>query len=201
MLSSRAARPSDHDAVHGHALAGPHTEPVAGADRVEGHIGLAARLQPACRLRRETHERADGIARPLTGSGFHHLPNQHEHEDHRRRLEVGRRLPACGEDRRREGARCDHAGEAEEPGGARAERDQGPHVGRAIAHRSKTPQEEGACDPEHGRRQQALQRDEEPRADPGVEGNAGVAPHLQREHGACERCGEPEPPAQVAKLG
>ena len=201
MLSSTVALPSVTTPSTGTLSPGRTRSRSPGRTASRGTSASPPVAQPACRLRRETHERADGIARPLTGCGFHDLPNQHEHEDHRRRLEVGRRLPACGEDRRGEGARCDHTGEAEEPGRARAERDQRPHVGRAIAHRRKTPQEEGAGDPEHRRREQALQRDEEPRADPGVEGNAGVAPHFQREHGACERCGKPEPPAQVAKLG
>ena len=61
------------DPIYRHALAGPHPQPVAGADSVEGHVGLALFFQSARRFRCEAHERADGIARPLTGNRFHHL--------------------------------------------------------------------------------------------------------------------------------
>ena len=189
-----------HDAVHGHALARPQPEPVAGAHFLQRHVGLAFLREPARGAGCETHEGADGIARPLPRAGLHHLARQHEREDHRGRLEVGRRLSAGAEHGGRKCAGREQPRQAEEPGGAGAEGDQRPHVGQAVPHRRPPAQEEGAGDPQHRCRDQALQGDEKARPEPGVEGNARVAPHLQREDGRSERCREPQPVTQVEQL-
>jgi hypothetical protein len=54
------ARALDHDAVHRHFLARPHTQHVADMDMSERHIRLAAvRFDAARRLRRKAQQRLD----------------------------------------------------------------------------------------------------------------------------------------------
>jgi hypothetical protein len=80
-----------HLAVHRHAVAGPHPQAVAHPHLGQGDLLVrAVRAEAAGGLRGEVEQRPDGAAGPLAGAQFEHLPEEHEHGDHRGGLEVDR---------------------------------------------------------------------------------------------------------------
>ena len=77
--SSTRARALEHDAVHGHLLAGRTRRRSPGTHVVERHVRLGPVGADAPRgLGGETEERPDGAARPLPRPQLEHLPEQHE---------------------------------------------------------------------------------------------------------------------------
>ena len=78
---------------------------------------------------RSADEPADRAGRPALGARLQPAPEQDEPDDDRRAVEVGDGLEAgVDDDRGREGQH-----DAVRPGGARADRDERVHVGRAVA--------------------------------------------------------------------
>ena len=100
-------------------------------------------------LGRKVEERADGAAGFLAGPELEHLAEQHERNDHRRRLEIGRDEPMGVAHRGREQAGRDRGDDAVEKRRAGAERDQGEHVEAAGAERRDPALEERPAAPEH----------------------------------------------------
>ena len=89
--SSTALLPSMHDAVHRHAVAGPHAQAIADMHLLQRDFLIAAVVaDPPRGLRREVEQRADGAAGLLAGAQFQHLPEQHQDGDHRRGFEIDR---------------------------------------------------------------------------------------------------------------
>ena len=82
-------RAVDDDAVHRNALARPDAKPIAHVHVLERHVVLGAvGLDPPRRLRRETEQTANRRARAAARAQLQHLPEQHEHDDDRGRLEI-----------------------------------------------------------------------------------------------------------------
>ena len=113
----------DHFAVGRHPLAGPHQQDFAGDDGfdIDDHLDAVAEDGGGRRL--QFDELADRFAGLALGTLFQIAAEQHEGDDARRRLEIEEvRAPVRQQ-----------AGQAVEVGGAGAERDQGVHVGAAVA--------------------------------------------------------------------
>ena len=79
--------------------------------RCERHVLFAAVMTQPRRLRRQAEQRPDRGARPAPRAQLQHLTEQHEHDDHRRGVEVGSTTPcilkACG--KQPGGERCRRA--------------------------------------------------------------------------------------------
>jgi hypothetical protein len=79
----------DDGAIDRHLLSGPHPQPVAQGDRIEGDLFIAVvGLQSAGSLRRQIEERANSSRGLLAGPQFENLAEQHQNGNHRRRLEI-----------------------------------------------------------------------------------------------------------------
>ena len=108
------ARALEHDAVDRHPLARPHAQPVADAGRARAARPLRA---PSASTRRAVFGARPSRLRiaalgPAARAQLEHLAEQHERDDHRRRLEVDGRPSPCAAERRREQPgreRRDHA--------------------------------------------------------------------------------------------
>jgi hypothetical protein len=92
------------------------------------HPRSRRRPAPASRLRRAIEQRADGAAGSGAGAKLQHLAEEHQRDDHRRRLEVERDQAVVIAHRRRKDAGREDGDEAVEEGRAGAERDQREHV-------------------------------------------------------------------------
>ena len=106
------AAPSSDDAVDRHLLAGPHAQQVADLDLVRAARPLRGRSRTTPRgLRREPEQLANRRAGAMARAQLEHLPEQHEHGDDDRGVEVGvdRAVhpEAVGKEARRHGR--DHA--------------------------------------------------------------------------------------------
>ena len=158
---------------------------------------VPSRLDAARGLGREVEQRADGAARALAGPQLEHLPEQHEHRDDRRRLEIDRDRAVVTAEGGREDAGRERRDDAVDPGHARAHGDQGEHVEVARDERLPAAHEERPAGPEHHRRRQqhldpvrGLLRDEV--VEPGQ-----VAAHLQRDDRKRQHEPDPEPARHV----
>ena len=100
-LVDRAAALED-DAVDRHLLAGPHAQPVAGVHLRQRHVLLAAVGRDAPRGLRAPGPSSARMAPPvrLRARSSSTWPEQHQHDDDRRRLEVHGRAPPWPERRR-----------------------------------------------------------------------------------------------------
>ncbi len=140
------------DAIDGHALARPHPQAIADLNPFQRDLLVAAAVANAPGgLRGEIEERADRAAGPLARAQFEHLPQQHQHRDHRRRLEIDGDGSVRTAKPGREEARRQRRDDTEEISGAGAERDQAEHVEAAIDHRSPAAHEERRARPQHDR--------------------------------------------------
>jgi hypothetical protein len=88
MDSSTLEWPSTTFAIHRHLVAGNHAQPVADPHLVERDFVVALVGDLPRRRRREIQQRFDGAAGAAAGAQFQHLTKQHQHDDHRSRLEV-----------------------------------------------------------------------------------------------------------------
>jgi hypothetical protein len=96
------ARALEHHAIHGHLLAGPHAQPIAGLHRIERDIFLAAiRAQAAGRLGGQTEQLADGGAGLAARAQLEHLAEQDQRDDHGRCFEIHGDRAGCGTERSR----------------------------------------------------------------------------------------------------
>ncbi|EAQ04289.1 hypothetical protein OB2597_09104 [Pseudooceanicola batsensis HTCC2597] len=186
-----------HHAVHRHALARTHPQDVACPEHVQRDVLLGLAGDAPRGLGGEAHQRADRVAGAFARGQLHHLPQQDEHEDHRRRLEIDRRHPHVAPHLRGQQPRRQHRDDRKEIGRPGAETDQGPHVGTAVPHRRPRAPKEHAGEPDHGGRQQELQPDKGRVPHPVDEGNADMAAHLEKEHRPRQRRGDAEPPLEI----
>ena len=91
MLSSTEEWPSITVAVDRHLFARAHAQAVADLDIFERDFLLAAVLADHPRgLGRKVEQRADRLAGAFARAQLHHLPEQDQHDDHCRRLEIDR---------------------------------------------------------------------------------------------------------------
>ncbi len=123
----------EHDAVDRDLLARPHAQPIADMD-----VRRAARRSRRRRRRRggpssgRARAGPDRRARAAAGAQLQHLAEEHERDDHRRRLEVDGHLIAVAAERGREQPGRQRRDDAVAVGGADAERDQREHVQVAV---------------------------------------------------------------------
>ena len=83
----------DDDAVHRDTFARTDAKPIAHVHVLERDIVFGAvGLDSSGRLRRETEQTANRRARAAARAQLQHLPEQHEHDDDRGRLEIDRDL-------------------------------------------------------------------------------------------------------------
>ena len=154
--SSTALRPSSDVAVDRHLLARAHAQAVADLHGVE--LDLLARV-PSGLIRRAVFGARSSSARMaplvgLAGAQLQHLPEQHQHGDDRRRLEVDGDRAVMAAERRREDAGRERRDHAVDPGHAGAHGDQREHVEVAGHERLPAAHEERPAGPEHDRRRQ-----------------------------------------------
>jgi len=72
-------------------IARPHAQPIPQRNLLKRHFRLAAiRRDPPRRLGREAKQRLDRAGGPFACPQFQHLPEQNQHDDHRRRFEIDR---------------------------------------------------------------------------------------------------------------
>ena len=84
-------------AIDGDALAGAHHQPVAHHHLGHGHIDLAGFAQQVRHIGPQAVQGADGRRGLVLGACLQPLAQQHQRDDHRRRLEVQvRRVPRVG---------------------------------------------------------------------------------------------------------
>ena len=87
----------DHGTVDRHLLAGTHAQAVADRDVLEPNLLVGpVGLEPARGLRRQVEERPQRAAGALARPKLQHLPEEDEHRDDGRGLEVGRARPRHG---------------------------------------------------------------------------------------------------------
>ena len=104
--SSTARRAVEDDAVDRDALAGPDAQPIADVHVLERDVVLGAVwLDLPRRLRRKTEQFANRRARAAARAQLQHLPEQHEHDDDRGRLEIDGDLAVHAERVRKESGR------------------------------------------------------------------------------------------------
>ncbi len=149
-----AALTLEQHSVDGNLGAGTHAQAIAGSNLRERHGRLGTVLADAPGFRgREIEQCAQCLTGATSGAQLEHLPQQHERDDHGRRLEVDGRAPAVAEglwhEVRRE--RHDHA-VAERHRDAEA--DQREHVEAAIRDRPPRTVQQRPAAPHHDRRRE-----------------------------------------------
>ena len=193
-----------HLAIDGHAIAGPHPQAVAGVDGFKRHLlVLAVGPEAARRLRRQIQQRPDRAAGLLARPKLQHLPQQHQHGDHGRRLVVDGNQPLGIPEARREDSRQERRDEAEQVGHADAERYQAEHVQPAAHERPPSPLQQRPARPQdHGRRQQELKPQRRLRGDQCVEPKPRkMGAHFQEDERRRQGGADPEPPGHVREFG
>ena len=198
------ARTLDHGPVDRDPLARPHAQEIAGVDRVEGHVGLAAvGLEPAGRGRGELQQSADGAPGAGAGAQLEHLADEDEGDDHRGRLEVDRDPALVTAGGVGEQARRENGGDAVEPRDTGANPNEREHVESPRAEARPHPIEEGPPRPQHdGRREEELDEARRRRGREALEPQArDHRRHRQDEERSGERRRDPEPPRHVVELG
>ena len=117
----------EHDAVHRNFLAGTHAQFCSGLNGFERHVAFFAVLNDPRGFGREIQQGADGAAGFAPRPQFEHLAEQHEHDNHRRRLEINSDL-AIRRERNRKRARHEHHRRAEQISRAHADGDEREHI-------------------------------------------------------------------------
>ena len=152
-------------------------------------------------LRREAEQVADRGARAAARAQLEHLAEQHEHDDHRGRLEI-HGDGAAHPKRVRKQIRRQRRHDAEAVRRTDAERDQREHVEVAVDERGPAAHEERPAAPQHDRRgERELDPVQQPRVDTCVQRLSRqklVDHHQQDRNGQRER--PPEPPRHVVEL-
>ena len=119
--------PVEQDAVHRNFLAGTDAQFCSGLNGFKRHITFFVVLNNPCCLRREIQQGTDGAAGFAPCPQFKDLTEQHQHNDHRRRLEINSDL-ALRRERSRKRARHEHHRRAEQEGCAHANGDEREHI-------------------------------------------------------------------------
>ena len=107
---------------------GPNAQAIAQPDVRHRLVELLAVADDARRSRREVEQLPDRGARAAARPQLENLAEEHEDGDHDRGIEVGLDRAVHAEARRKD-LRREGRGDAEQPGGADAERDEREHVG------------------------------------------------------------------------
>jgi hypothetical protein len=107
--------------------------------------------QTARGLRRQPQQRANRRTRLAARAQLQHLPELHEHHDHRSRLEVDAHAAVVHAQGGGKDARDERGHNAVDPRHADAERDQREHVGAAVDDRLPAAHEERRTAPQHDR--------------------------------------------------
>ncbi len=145
----------DH-AIHRHLLARPHAQARSRLHFRQRHLALSIVGQQAGRLRRQVEQQTQRIPRAPAGAQFEHLPEQHQHHDHRRRLEIDRRAIVMPEPVRHHSRRQQrhHAVAIRR---AHPQRDEREHIHVPRDQRLHAAHEKGPARPQHhGRREKEL---------------------------------------------
>ena len=139
-------------------LSGPYPQAVADGDLVKRDIFIdAVRPDSARGLGREVQQGADRARRLFAGAQFQNLPDEDQHGDDRRRLEIHRRAAVGLQEGGREQGWRDDGHDAVKPCHADPHGDQGEHIQPPGAQRCPAALEEGPAAPEnHGGRQSEL---------------------------------------------
>ncbi len=72
----------DHLAVHGKALAGPHPDPIALANLVDGQVQLALFTHHSSALALQVEQAMQGVRGSALGPQFQRLAQQYQADDH-----------------------------------------------------------------------------------------------------------------------
>ena len=137
------------DAVDGHLLPGADAEPVARLDVRQRDIFFRAVIpEPPGGLRGQAQERLDRTTGLAPGAELEHLAEEDEGRDHRRRLEVDRRLAAVAPEGVREDVRKERRDHTVAVGRADADGDEGEHVEAAVDEGGPAALEERPAAPE-----------------------------------------------------
>ncbi len=192
-----AARALANDAVHGNALSWPDSQSIADLDVLQRDVALdSIRVGTASCLWRKSEERAYRRARPAASAQLQHLPEQDEHGNHRRRLEVDRNC-ALHAKRMRQSVGKERRHHAERVGGADAERDEREHVEMPAHNRRPPADEKRPAAPKDDRRRQT---ELDPIESAPVDLVRQQIEDHERKNRQCQDKRPPKPPRHVREL-
>ncbi len=145
----------DYSAVHRDLFARPDPEHIADLNVFQGNVYFAAVLiDLSCRFRSQPQERLDGGAGLAAGLEFHHLPQQDQGDDHRRRLVINTHTTIHTAHGGRKDFRKQGADHAVAIGHGHPEAYQGEHIETSIDHRLHGPHIKDPAGPKHHRGRQ-----------------------------------------------
>ena len=153
-------------------------------------------------LRRETKQQLDRRAGLAARAQLHHLTQQHQRHDDRRRLEIHRHRAHHAAHHGRENARQQHRHHAVAPRHADTQRDQGKHVEAAVDYGFITAPENRPAAPQYDRSGQ----DEFDPLQGGHRNGCGhdlrqqVGDHRHHEHRQGQRGADPETPGHIVQF-
>ena len=186
-------------AIDRHAFARAHAEQIAHDDTFDRHFLIAAvGLDPARGLGGKIEQRLDRARGFLTRAQFEHLTQQHQHGDHRRRLEIDRDNPIRVAEGSGKYFRRQDRDHAVAPGGPGPHRNQCKHIEIARFERGPGALEERPAGPQHHRcREDELEhRGNAGRHQP-VQGGDQVPAHFQHKNWNRQRQRDPEAPPHI----
>ena len=193
-----------HRAVHRHLFSRPYPQTVSNVNMLQRHVFFAAvGIDSPRALRRQSQQRADGGAGAVACAQLHHLSQEYQGDDHRRRFEIhgdpARVIPEGGG----EYVGCDGGDHAVDIGDASAESDKREHVEMAVFDGCPAPLKKRPSAPQHYRcREGEFEPGEYPGgADPVKGESRNHAAHGDNQQRQGERRAHPETPAHVDELG
>ncbi len=188
----------DDEAVDRDLLAGAYPQPIAGRDRIDSDVLIAMPGDAPGGFRGKPEQRTNGSGGALARPQFQHLPEQDQHRDDGRRLEIHRDRAVHVPERRWKKLRRQRAHHAVDVGHTGTHRDQREHVQLAVHHRAPAARKEWRARPQH---HGSGERKRNPvRPCRGMR-QAEMAAHLDREHRKRQHQRDPEPPGHVPELG
>ena len=175
---------------------------VADADVLDRNLLVGPVVaDPEGLFRGEIHKGPDGPRGALAGSQLQQLADEDQGDDHRRRLEIQRRLAVLAPEIDRDQAGRDHGDRAERPGDQRPKADQGEHVQVPRPHRGPAALDERPACPQHHRGGQGELDPPVPSVRNRQAQARKVRAHLKGEHRQGQEGGDPQPAGEVGDLG
>ena len=189
----------DQDAVDRHPFARANADQVADRDGVERYVLVSAVRPHAPRaVGRQRHQRADGAQGRGAGAQFQHLPEQHQHGDHRGGLEIKRDAAVRVAKRRRKQSGRESRHQAVDVSNADAHGDEREHIEMTRAERLDAAHKERPAAPQHhGRRQDELHK---VRRAVRQRRKAEMPAHLQHCQRQCQRRRNPKASCHVGEF-
>ena len=192
----------EHHAIHGHFVAGYHTQRVTDFHLIERHDLVSAGRDLPRSGRREIQQRLNCAAGSTAGAEFQHLPEQHQNDNHGSSLKVDRDL-AVMLHRMREESRSKHRHCAEKERCAHADCDQCEHVPVPREDRAPAAPEEWPASPSDDRNRECKldpprRMTVRPRL---IRERRDQMRHRENEHGKRQRRSDPKAAGHIAKLG